>query len=83
VRAVECGTRGFTPLPFTCKLDFEGDGTPYLLLTGTTSGIDEDKNYVLYFADYDDCQPCQQFWIFGADADNTIGEDDGLPSRWV
>jgi hypothetical protein len=83
VFAVELGSRGFTPLPFTCKILIDGEGDPYLYLAGTTTGLSEGKNYALYFADYDDCQPCQKRWVFGADKNNLVGDDGDNPSKWV
>lgn len=83
VFAEELGSRGFTPLPFTCKVLIDGEGDPYLYLTGTTTGLSADKNYALYFADYDDCQPCQKRWVFGADKNNLVGDDGDNPSKWV
>ena len=82
VVAIELGTYDWTPLPFTCSVSSSG-GDPTITLTGTTSGLDASKDYVIYFADYDDCETCQQKWIFHADDDNQIGNTDEPADRWV
>ena len=82
VIALEYGAHDWAPFEFTCSVSSSG-GDPTITLTGTTSGLDASKDYVIYFADYDNCETCQQKWIFHADDDNLIGDTNEPADRWV
>lgn len=82
VIAVEKNTHGFTPLPFDCYV-YNDSGTYKLRFLGSTSGLDLTKDYYIYFADYDSCQSCQKYYIFGADGNYTLGAGDAPARRWI
>lgn len=83
VFAFEEGADGASALEFTCNVQDDG-GTDTLFLTGSdTAFIDTDKDYIIRFAAYDDCEECQQKYIFGADSSLTIGSGNVAARKWV
>ena len=80
VWAIEIDTYDWTPLPFTCSVDAD---TEEITLTGDTTDIDEGKDYIIVFQDYDNLEDCQKYWIMHADDNNTIGTAVVAANRWV
>jgi hypothetical protein len=67
-------------LPFTCSVNAD---TEEITLTGDTTDIDEGKDYMIVFQDYDNLEDCQKYWIMHADDNNTIGTVVVAANRWV
>jgi len=80
VWAIEIDTYDWTPLPFTCSVNAD---TEEITLTGDTTDIDEGKDYMIVFQDYDNLEDCQKYWIMHADDNNTIGTAVVAANRWV
>ena len=80
VLAIEVDTYNWTPLQFTCSVDEDSDT---ITLTGDTTDIDESKDYMIVFDEWDNLEDCQKVWITHADDGNTIGSAGIAASRWT
>ena len=44
---------------------------------------DESDEHIIIFDTYDNCETCQQKWLFFADDNNTIGTGNASAGKWV
>jgi hypothetical protein len=80
VWAIEVDTWNWTPREFACSVQAD---TGRLILTGDTTDIDTDKDYVVVYRAWDDIEACQRYWVTHADDSNTIGTDGIAAHRWT
>lgn len=69
------------PIPGTCSAVYSG-GEWNLRIYCDESLLPSQGKLIITFAEYDDCEPCQQSWIFFSDNYGTVGTDAKRGDTW-
>ena len=88
VYAIEADTADYTLLEFNVYSINETVGDQIILedqdgAHANHDAWDTNEQYVIFFESFDDCESCQQKYVFGADATGTLGSGNVAGRRWV